>query len=85
MRNIEILVFKRVEQCYHLVCLSGADIKQLLNEMLKPDAKVHLLILLSLNSRVSTSEITDGEKSSCGGKYERLVKVFPLSSYLKCF
>lgn len=46
--------------------LSGADIKQALSEMLKPDAKVHL-IPLSLNSRMSTSEATDSEKS-CGEK-----------------
>lgn len=74
-----------MEPCYHLVSLSGADIKQVLVEMLKPDAKVHLLIPLSLNSRVSTSEVTDSEKSSHGGKCEKLVKVFPLLSYLKCF
>lgn len=65
--------------------LSGADIKQVLVDMLKPDAEVHLLIPLSLNSRVSASEVTDSEKSSHGGKYEKLVKVFPLLNYLKCF
>lgn len=63
--------------------LSGADIKQVLSKMFKPDAKVHFIILLSLNLRVSTSEVTDSEKSRHGRRYEKLVKVFPLLNYLK--
>lgn len=40
--------------------------EQVLSEMLKPDAKVHLLIPLYLNSRESTSEVINSEKSSHG-------------------
>lgn len=66
MRTLKSLYLEGVEQCYHLVSLSGADIKQVLSEMLKPHAKVRLLLPLYLNSRESTSEVISSEKSSHG-------------------